>query len=155
MVAKVDGYNVLKFAHVFLVVIAVGFNASYGILLARAAREPEHLGHVLRTVKVLDDRFATPAYVLLFVTGVLMVLVGDLEFDQFWLAASIGIYAVLLVTGLFVYTPTLRRQIAVHDEQGPDSPEYQRLAKRGTIVGILLGVAVAVIIFLMVTKPTL
>jgi hypothetical protein len=51
-------------------------NASYAIWLARAAREPQHLGHVLRGVKLLDDRFANPAYGLLLVTGLLNVVVG-------------------------------------------------------------------------------
>ena len=53
-------YTFFKFLHVLLAIVAVGFNASYGIWLARAAREPEHQAHVLRGVKVLDDRFATP-----------------------------------------------------------------------------------------------
>src|SRR5665809_145231 len=35
-------YSLLKFLHVLLAVVAVGFTASYGIWLARAAREPEH-----------------------------------------------------------------------------------------------------------------
>jgi hypothetical protein len=52
-----------------MAIIAVGFNASYGTWLARAAREPEHQAHVLRGIKVLDDRFANPAYALLLVTG--------------------------------------------------------------------------------------
>ena len=36
-------YSVLKFFHVLLAIVAVGFNASYGIWLARAAKEPEHV----------------------------------------------------------------------------------------------------------------
>src|SRR5918992_4786895 len=152
VVADVSTYNVLKFAHVFLAIVAVGFNASYGILLGRANREPEHMGHVLRTVKVLDDRFANPAYGLLLVTGLSMVFVGDLALSQFWLATSLGIYVALVLGGLFGYTPTLRRQIAVLESEGSDSPEFRRLSARGTMIGILLAVGVTVIIFLMVTK---
>lgn len=148
-------YLGLKFVHVLLAIIAVGFNASYGILLARAAREPEHELHVLRTVKVLDDRFANPAYALLLVTGVAMVLVGGLSFATLWIALALGLYGVLLVVGAAVYTPTLRRQIAVLERDGPGSPEYRRLASRGRIVGIVLAAVVVVIVFLMVTKPTL
>jgi uncharacterized membrane protein len=75
-------YAFLKSLHVLLAIVAVGFNAAYGVLLARAAREPEHLSHVLRTVKVLDDRFANPAYGLLLVTGLAMVVVGDVDLTQ-------------------------------------------------------------------------
>lgn len=44
-------YPYIKFLHVLLAIVAVGFNASYGIWLARAAHEPAHLGHVLRGIK--------------------------------------------------------------------------------------------------------
>jgi uncharacterized membrane protein len=148
-------YSALQFIHVVLAIIAVGFNASYGILLARAAREPEHELHVLRTVKVLDDRFANPAYLLLLVTGVAMVLVGGLSFRVFWIALSLGLYGLLVVVGAVVYTPTLRRQIQVLERQGPASADYRRLAGRGRAVGIVLALVVLVIVFLMVTKPTL
>ena len=147
-------YTFLKFLHVLLAIIAVGFNASYGIWLARATREPEHELHVLRGIKLLDDRFANPAYALLLVTGISMVVVGDLSLTTFWLATALVLYAVLVLVGLGVYTPTLRKQIAVLEAQGATSAEYRRLAKRGTGVGILLAVIVIGIVFLMVTKPT-
>ncbi|MGI8708687.1 MAG: DUF2269 family protein, partial [Actinomycetota bacterium] len=66
-------YLFLKFLHVLLAIVAVGFNASYGIWTARAAKEPEHELHTLKGIRTLDDRFANPAYVLLLVTGVSMV----------------------------------------------------------------------------------
>lgn len=147
-------YEWLKFAHILLAIIAVGFNASYGIWLARAARAPEHEPFALRTIKTLDDRFANPAYALLLVTGLLMVWQADIPLSTFWISTSIGIYAAVILLGLGVYTPTLRRQIRAFDEGGPDSPEYRRLSTRGSVVGILLAIMVIVIVFLMVTKPT-
>jgi uncharacterized membrane protein len=146
-------YTFFKFLHVLMAIVAVGFNATYGIWLARAAREPEHQAHVLRGIKVLDDRFANPAYALLLVTGLVMVWVGDLELTQFWLAGGLTLYVVAVVLGLFVYTPTLRRQIQAL--QTGDTAELQRLSARGTAVGVALAVDVVVIVFLMVTKPTL
>jgi uncharacterized membrane protein len=148
-------YTFFKFLHVRLAIVAVGFNASYGIWLARAAREPDHEGHVLRGVKVLDDRFANPAYGLLLVTGLVMVWVGDVDLTRFWLVAGIALYALAVVVGLFVYTPTLRDQIRLLDEEGSDSAEFRRLSARATAVGIALAIDVVVIVFLMVTKPTL
>lgn len=41
------------------------------------------------------------------------------------------------------------------DSEGAASPAFQALSKRGTIVGIALAVDVVIIVFLMVTKPTL
>jgi uncharacterized membrane protein len=147
-------YTFLKFLHVLLAVVAVGFNASYGIWMARAAREPEHELHVLRGIKILDDRFANPAYTLLLVTGISMVLVGHLSFATFWIATALALYGILLVVAVVVYTPTLRRQIAVLEAQGPAADEFRRLSQRGRIVGIFLAVVVIAIVFLMVTKPS-
>ena len=151
----IDTYEVLKFLHVLLAIVAVGFNATYGIWLARAARERDHEAFALRGVKFLDDRFANPAYGLLLVTGLLMVWVGDLDLAQFWILTALVLYAIAVVLGAFVYTPTLRNQIAALESGGPDSGAFRALSKRGTTVGILLAVDVIAIVFLMVTKPTL
>ena len=147
-------YLFFKFLHVLSAIVAVGFNATYGVLLARAAREPEHQGHILRTVKVLDDRFANPAYGLLLVTGLIMVWVGDVDLTQFWLATAIGLYVVAVVLGLALYTPTLRDQIHALDAEGGGSENLKRLADRGRVLGIVLAVDVVAIVFLMVTKPS-
>jgi uncharacterized membrane protein len=148
-------YTFFKLLHVLLAIVAVGFNAAYGVLLARAAREPEHVGHVLRTVKVLDDRFANPAYALLLVTGLVMVFVGDVDLTQFWLATAIGLYLLAVILGIFVYSPTLRSQIRVVEADGVETEEFRRLSSRGAIVGGILAAIVVTIVFLMVTKPVL
>lgn len=150
-----DAFTLLKWFHILMAIVAVGFNASYGIWLARAAREPEHESHVLRGIKVLDDRFANPAYLLLLVTGLTMVAIGWPRITDLWIILALILYAVLLVVGAFVYTPTLRKQIQLVDAEGPASDAYRRLANRGRVVGIMLAVVVVAIVFLMVTKPTL
>jgi uncharacterized membrane protein len=148
-------YLLLKFVHVLLAIIAVGFNASYPIWLARARHDPEHALWVLKGIKILDDRFANPAYVLLLVLGLAMTGMSGIPFSTFWISAALVLYVLLVVGGVAVYSPTLKRQIAVLEASGPSSPEYNRLAQRGTVVGILLAVDVVIIVFLMVVKPTL
>jgi uncharacterized membrane protein len=146
-------YPYIKFLHVLLAIVAVGFNASYGVWLARAAREPAHLGHVLRGIKLLDDRFANPAYGLLLVTGLANVFIAGIPLTTPWIAGGLALWLVLIVVGAAVYSPTLRKQIAALEAGGPDSAEYRALAARGRTVGILLAVIVVVIVFLMVVKP--
>jgi uncharacterized membrane protein len=147
-------YVLLKYLHVLLAIVAIGFNASYGVWLSRVRKEPEHALHVLRGVKLLDDRFANPAYGLLLVTGVILMAVGGIPFTTFWIALALALYVVLVVIGLVLYTPTLRRQIAALESSGPGSPEYLQLSRRGTILGIGLAVIVLLIEFVMVVKPT-
>ncbi len=147
---------IVKFLHVLLAIIAVGFNASYGVWLARVAREPVPTqSFVLRGIKRLDDWFANPAYALLAVTGVTMVFIGELRFTTFWIAGGIVLWAIAVALGFFVYTPMLRNQIQALETVGPESDDYKRHASNARFMGVLLAVIVVVIIFLMVTKPTL
>jgi uncharacterized membrane protein len=148
-------YNIIKFVHVLSAIIAVGLNVSYGIWIGRSRRSPEHMGFVLRGIKFLDDRIANPAYILLLITGIAMIIVGDVATNRLWIGLSIALYIVVAILGLGFYTPTLRRQIEAYDRSGPDDPEYQRLSKRGSVLGGVMGVIVFVIVFLMVVKPGL
>ncbi|HEX2293791.1 MAG TPA: DUF2269 family protein [Actinomycetota bacterium] len=148
-------YELLKFVHVLLAIVAVGFNASYGIWVARAAKEPEHELHVLRGIKFLDDRIANPAYALLLVVGISLVFVGDWELTTFWILTSLILYAVITILAITMYSPALRRQIALLEAGKGKSAEYAALSKRAAMLGATMGVIVVTIVFLMVTKPTL
>ncbi|TMF26658.1 MAG: DUF2269 family protein [Chloroflexi bacterium] len=149
-------FVVVKFLHVLLAIIAVGFNATYGVWLATVATQPTPTqSFVLRGIKRLDDWFANPAYVLLAVTGLAMVFVGDLRLTTFWIAGGIVLWAIAVGLGFFVYTPMLRQQIRELESSGPESEEYRRQAANARFIGIVLAVIVVVIVFFMVTKPTL
>ena len=148
-------YSVLRLLHVLAAITAVGANVTYGVWLARATREPEHLPFALRGVKMLDDRMANPAYAVLLITGVAMLFAGRLAWTTLWLLTSLILYGILLVLGLLAYAPVLRQQIAVLEAKGPNSNAYRRLAARGQLLGALIAVVVLLIVFLMVTKPGL
>src|SRR2546425_9003745 len=118
-------FLIIKFLHVVLAIIAVGFNASYGVWLARVAREPVPTqSFVLRGIKRLDDWFANPAYVLLAVTGVTMVFIGELRFTTFWIAGGIVLWAIAGALGFFASTPMLRNQTCALEKTGPQSEDY-------------------------------
>ena len=148
-----DLYPWLKLLHILFAIVAVGFNISYGIWQARAAREPEHMGYALRGIKFLDDRVANPSYGGLLVVGIILVLIGPYEFTAFWVAVSIGLYLVMGAVAILFYSPTLKRQIAVYEASGAQSAEFAQLGARGRAVGIVLAVLVVAIIVLMVVKP--
>jgi uncharacterized membrane protein len=144
----------LKFLHVAMAIVAVGFNASYPIWFALANREPSATLAILRGVKRLDDRFANPAYALLLVLGVAMVIVGGIPWTTFWIDAALVLYVILLVVAVVGYSPTLKRQIAALERGGTNSPEYRQLSQRGNVIGGVLMLDVIIIVFLMVVKPT-
>jgi uncharacterized membrane protein len=147
-------FVLLKFLHVLLAIIAIGFNASYPIWLARAKREPEHALYALKGIKTLDDRFANPAYALLLVLGLGLTFTGGYSLGTPWISAALVLYILLVVGGLAFYSPTLKRQIAALEAGGQGSAEFNRLSQRGTVVGILLAIDVVIIVFLMVVKPS-
>ena len=130
MEALNNPYLIFKWVHILLATIAIGFNASYGIWIALAARYPEHLLYTLRGIKRLDDRFANPAYVLLLLTGFGMVGIGRIPITTFWIAAALVLWVVAIAAGYGLYTPTLRRQIQVLEASGADSPEYRALQEQ-------------------------
>jgi len=141
---------------VLLAIVAVGFNATYGVWLGTVARQPTPVqAFVLRGVKRLDDWFANPAYLLLAVSGVTMVFLGGLSFTTFWIAGGIVLWVIAIILGFFVYTPMLRAQIRSLDANGPESQDYRSASANARFVGIVLAVIVVVIVFFMVTKPTL
>src|SRR5882672_1915038 len=105
-------YLILKFLHVLLAIVAVGFNASYPIWLGRAQHTPDQALYVLRGIKRLDDRFANPAYGLLVAIGLAMTFTAGIPLSTFWIAASLVLYVLLAAGARFLYSPTLKEQIA-------------------------------------------
>jgi uncharacterized membrane protein len=148
-----DLYPWLKTLHILFAIVAVGFNISYGIWQARAAREPAHMGYALRGIKFLDDRVANPAYAGLLVVGIVLVLIGPYDFTTFWVAVAIGLYVLMGAVAFVFYSPTLKRQIAAYEAGGAQSAEFAQLGVRGRMVGIVLAVIVLAIVVLMVVKP--
>lgn len=146
-------FLVIKYAHILSAIVAVGFNISYAVWIARAQRDSAHLDFALRGVKFLDDYVANPAYILLLVSGLGMVWVSGYHLSQFWLWGALVLFGALAVMGFGFYTPTLRRQIQTLADKGAESIEYRRIASRSTALGITLGVIVAIILALMVFKP--
>jgi uncharacterized membrane protein len=148
-------YLFIKWIHVLAAIIALGTNITYSVWLARVNRAPESLLFTLRTVKLLDDRIANPAYGVSLITGLAMVFIGGLSFTTPWILLSLVLYVLVVLIAFLGYTPTLRRQIELAESAGPESGEYAAMTERGARLGIILGVLVVAIVYLMVMKPLL
>jgi uncharacterized membrane protein len=148
-------YLVLKFIHIAAAITAVGSNVTYGVWSVRAQSDPAHLGFALKGIKFLDDRIANPAYGLLLLTGLLMVFVNRWPVGTLWIVLAVILFVVLAVLAFRVYSPLLVNQIRLVDAGDTTSPEFERLSRRGAMVGPILGLLAVVILILMVFKPTL
>jgi hypothetical protein len=151
----VNWFLTLKYLHVLFAITAVGSNITYAVWGARARADREHVGFALRGIKFLDDRVANPAYGGLLVTGLAMTFVGHLSLTttRFVQIGLIGFIAVAVIAAA-IYSPALSKQIKTLDESGWDSPAYQSLDRRTSIVGIVLALAVVLIVLDMVFKPS-
>jgi uncharacterized membrane protein len=148
-------FLILKWFHILFAILALGSNATYSLWLRHASRHPESLAFALRGIKSIDDRLANRAYAALLGTGIVMLLVNRLPLTVPWLLTSFLLYVVLLLTGIFIYAPALRRQVALGESAGPADPAYQQAAQRAARIGILVALVAVAISFLMVVKPAL
>jgi uncharacterized membrane protein len=145
-------YTIVKYIHIILAIVAVGFNSSYGIILAGAGKNKELLDFALRTIRVLDNRFANPAYAGLVISGLGMLHLGKISIKTHWVLGSLGLLAIMIPLAI-VYARLTRKQLAALAAEGPDGAEYQRLGRINLMAGLAMFVMVFVILGFMVFKP--
>jgi len=155
--ATVDSwYLPLKLVHVLSAIVAVGTNVTYFVWLAamKGRSQPEQ-SFALQTIKALDSRLANPAYGILPLTGVIMIIVSDgVRLTTFWLIAAIVLYALVgVIAGVF-FAPSLRRQTELVSTGDVASSAYEAASRRTRTTGLLTMLPVAGILYLMVMKPT-
>ena len=161
-VAAITAYSVSLFVHITAVVVGFGATFAESIMFPLAMRlDKRHLPYVHRLGLAINQWFATPALVVILVTGIYQGLEGDWDFGRFWISATFVIVLVLggLLGGYLIPAdrrlgPMVEREIAAAGAgEVVLSDEYQRRARTEGVVGALAGVLVIVAIFLMVTKP--
>ncbi|MPZ72515.1 MAG: DUF2269 family protein [Nitriliruptorales bacterium] len=145
-------YLALKLVHILAAIVAVGTNVTYFFWLRQAKTPGAHATTALDGIKALDRWLANPAYVVLPVTGVIMVLISALEFSTFWVATAIVLFIVMGAFAGIFFAPALRRQVELARTDG-GSDAYSAAARRTTVTGAATMVLVFAIVTLMVTKP--
>jgi uncharacterized membrane protein len=148
------------FLHVLGAIVALGFSLSYALWITRGdASGPTERAFALRTISWIDRRATTPAYILQFVTGAIMV--GLIDWDLLrepWLEASIGIYVVLTALAITKFAPAHRRHLALAERAAEGETvdeEIQVAARTSRMWGIAVTILTLVILLLMVVKPDL
>jgi uncharacterized membrane protein len=160
----VTGYEISLWVHISAVVIGFGATFAESIAFPVAMRlDARHLPYVHRLQLAINQYLATPALVVILLTGMYQVSDADLEFGDFWISASFAILVILggLLGAYFIPAdrrlgPMVQRDIdRAGDGEVVLSDEYQRAARTEGIVGMVAGLLVIVVIYLMVTKPGL
>ena len=147
-------YLILKYIHILAAIVAVGANITYGVWSVRAQRDRAHLGFAIKGIQFLDNRIANPAYGVLFLTGIIMIIVGGLGI-RLWIVVAVVLFVAIAVIGFAYFTPLVKAQLKLLDAGDTTSPEFERLARRNALIGPILGVLVLVILAMMVFQPNL
>lgn len=146
-------YLIFKWLHILSAILALGSNLTYRFWLSRAARFPETMVYTLRSIQALDRALANRGYAALFVTGIMMFILGHWPLTTSWLVIALVLYGTVAALGAFIFAPALRKQIQLAEESGVDSGEYRAVAQRTAQLGMLTIAIVIFIVFLMVFKP--
>jgi len=148
-------YLLLKFIHIAAAITAVGANVTYGVWNVRAQRDAKHTGFALKGIQFLDNRVANPAYGVVLLTGLVMVFVGNLSITSLWIIVALVLFVVVAVIGVGFFSPLLKNQIRLAEAGDTSSLDFVAASRRAAIAGPVLGFVVALILVMMVFKPTL
>jgi len=148
-------YLVLKFAHIVLAIIAVGFTSTFGLLSVRAANidgDGREMIFALKAIALMSN-IAHACFLLLLATGLWMIWDVGYPFTFTWIYLSLILFTVAFLAGTFVMIPSAKRRIAILSERGPDDPEFVALSERAAKLGPALSIIAIILILLMVAKP--
>ena len=152
-----DSYLTLKLVHILsaVVVAGTGTGIAFFMFMAAKSKNVQTIAEVTRLVVIADWIFTAPAVVIQFVTGLL--LMNKLSYSQSspWFLTVISLFVFIGVCWLPVIwiQYKLREQAAISRGLTEPSPEFTRLMKLWTLLGIPAFVAILVIFWLMVFKP--
>ena len=146
--------QILLTLHILAALVAVGATVSYFFWLRRAVLVPESRSFTLETIRLLEQRMVTPAYVIVLLTGLGLIDRASWGWSTPWLELSILLFIVLM--GLVgVHARVIKGQIALAEEGSDDSTDYDSAHTRGRMLLAAKVVVVIALVYLMVFKPPL
>jgi uncharacterized membrane protein len=161
-VTAITSYDFSVFLHVTAVM--VGFGSTFALAIATPVAlklDPRHLPYVHELSMALNKYFASPALVIVLVTGFYQVSDRDWKLGDFWLAATLAIVIALGAIMGAVFMPSAKRLKALAERDIAAagggvvtmSDEYREKSRTENIFGPITGLLLVAAVFLMVVKP--
>ncbi len=153
-------YFSLKWVHILssVVLVGTGFGTAFFFFYANRSGVVAAQAVVSRLVVRADKWFTSPAVVIQPVTGLWMAYLAGYPWTTPWLLLTVALY---LFTGA-CWTPVVALQLRmagmaqVAHEKGEPLPElYWQYARRWEALGYPAFIAMLLVFYLMVAKPTL
>jgi uncharacterized membrane protein len=160
VLASITFHSILVFIHVAAAVVGLGasFALAVGFPLAVRVGDPRGLLFVHRLSLEVTRKLASPALLVILITGIWQALDADISLGEPWISASFVIVIVLGALQGAYFTRTDRKLIAmVESELAAGHTElskaYRDEANREGGIGALAGLLILAAVFLMVTRP--
>ena len=148
------------FLHVLGAIVAFGPTFAFAIIGAMGGAEPQHANFATRISARISDRLVLPLAIFQGITGVLLIVISQRDLlAEPWLLLGIVLYAIGLGYSLFVQRRDVARIIELTSAPPPPGatgppPGLPEVVARVQRAGMILGINLVVIVFLMVVKPS-
>jgi len=151
-------YFIVKYLHLIgaAVLLGTGTGIAFFMLAAHLEGKPVVIAGVARIVVLADFIFTATAVVAQPITGVLLALQAGYSLFEGWILLSIALYVLI---GAF-WLPVVWMQMRLRDlavlaaASGTPLPdEYHRIFWRWFAFGVPAFISVAIILWLMITRP--
>ena len=151
----------LLFLHVLAAIVAFGPTFAFATIGGLGGREPQHANFATRVSQTIASRLVYPIGITLPITGAAMILVAGIDLSNrayLWLDIAIILYVIAYGYSFFVQRPIVEKIVAMTSAPPPPGatgppPELAGLVKQVQRGGMVLGILLVVIVFLMVVKP--
>ena len=152
-------YLVVKWIHILssTLLFGTGLGSAFYMFFAGMHREPRIVWFVTRYVVIADWVFTTTAVIVQPLTGLYMMHLAKIPLTSRWIAWSFALY---LVAGA-CWLPVVWMQLQMREmareamEAGTPMPaRYARYLRTWVLLGIPAFLALVVVFWLMVSKPS-
>jgi uncharacterized membrane protein len=152
-------YLIVKWLHILssTVLFGTGLGSAFYMFFASRTRNSQAIAVVTRHVVIADWVFTTPTIILQPATGFYLMHLAGWPLTTRWILWSFGLY---LLAGA-AWVPVVWMQIKMRDMAivaantgAPVHPRYWRLLRLWVALGVVAFLALVIVFYLMVTKPS-
>lgn len=155
--ANTDWYGVFKVIHVLGALVWLGGASALTLTGIRAERanDKAQIMVIAKQAEWLGTRIFTPASLVVFATGLVLMHKADWGYGHFWVLFGLIAWGFSAATGIFFFGPQTAKLNKLIDAKGPEDPEVDvrvmtllRVARADVVLIVLIAAD-------MVAKPFL
>jgi uncharacterized membrane protein len=152
-------YLVVKWIHILssTLLFGTGLGSAFYMFFASRTRDPRVIAVIVKYVVIADWVFTTPTILLQPLSGFYLVHLAGYPLNALWMMGSIVLYLVAGAAWLPVVWMQIRMRAMAHSAvlERTSLPErYWTYLRAWVALGIVAFVALVVVFYLMVAKPS-